>query len=209
MTVLVEDVDGGGMVCVCVRVERRTGLCWKTKNSVAFVVKPVHFWLCQRPGSESSRTNIYTNTEDIRHLLSPPMLSWEGVLSWAFWALGSAEGLLGGVMVDIGWASLEVSGFPSGRKVFCGDVSIGGSELAGSRGELVLDVELDWKVVVVVVVVWGFDGSAVVVCGTWVDECVLGRAGWFDGVVESGSGGAARCDVFASDVVVSVCAGVA
>lgn len=44
VTVLGEDVDGGGggvawCVFVSVCVDARTGLCWKTKNSIAFVVR--------------------------------------------------------------------------------------------------------------------------------------------------------------------------
>ncbi len=127
MMVLVEDVDGGDAWCVFVSacVEARTGLCWKTKNSVAFVVKPIPLWLCQYPGSESSRTNSYTNTGDIMHLLSPPTVRRETVSTGG---LGWAEGLL---VVDFGWGPVEVSGCPSGCDVFCGDVRVGDSDLGG------------------------------------------------------------------------------
>ena len=68
VTVLVEDADGRGahMVCVCVRVfvcvcvAVRAGLCWKTKNSIAFVVQPIHSWLCQYPGGEASSPDSNT-----------------------------------------------------------------------------------------------------------------------------------------------------
>lgn len=83
--------EGGGDACgvclcpcPCVCVDVRAGLCWKTKNSIAFVVQPIHSWLCQYPGSEASSRDSYTNTEDIMHLLS---LSWEGLA----WDLACAE----------------------------------------------------------------------------------------------------------------------
>lgn len=68
--------------CVSVCVEAKTGLCLQTKNSVAFVVTPIHFGLCQNQTSELSNKFRF-NTEDIMHLPSPPPLSWDGVLPWA------------------------------------------------------------------------------------------------------------------------------
>lgn len=53
------------------------------------------------------------------HLLSPPTLRGEG-LSWIF-------GM--GVVVDVWRAVLEVSACSSGCEVFCGDVSVGDTEL--------------------------------------------------------------------------------
>lgn len=102
VTVLVEDVNGCDVVCfVCVCVEAMTGLCWKTMNSVVFVVKPVHF-------SELSRGSLYTSTEVILHSQSPPMLSWDGLSAWV---LAWTEVLLSGVAaVDFSWALLEVMG---------------------------------------------------------------------------------------------------
>lgn len=65
--------------------------------------------------------NLYTETEDIMHLLSPPTLSWDGVSAWA---LVWAEVLLGGVIVVLGWTSLT-SRCLLDCEVF-GDVSVGG-----------------------------------------------------------------------------------
>lgn len=65
VTVLVEDVDGGGGVCGVCLCRREDWLVLETKNSVAFVAKPIHFWLCQYQGSESSRTNSYIPTQKI------------------------------------------------------------------------------------------------------------------------------------------------
>lgn len=112
VTVLVEDVNGGGgcVVCVCVSVcTAKDWLVLETKNSISFVVKPIHFWLCQYPGSEQSRTNSYTSTEGIMHLLSPSTLSSDGLLVWELvWMLGWVDCLLDCEVFDVGW---EVEAF--------------------------------------------------------------------------------------------------
>lgn len=145
VTVLVEDVNGGGcVVCVCVSVcTAKDWLVLETKNSISFVVKPIHFWLCQYPGSEQSRTNSYTSTEGIMHLPSPSTLSCDGLLAWELvWLLG--------------WAAVDCL---SDCKVFVFGWGVEGF------WEVLLEAAIDLVLVAAVVLDSGFGGSDVVARG--------------------------------------------
>lgn len=105
-------------------------------------------------------------------VVSPPTLSWEGVSALVV-------GLLEEVVV-FGWDSAGVSGDPLGRDVLCGVESVGDSDLRVSWEELVLDVELDWAIVVVLEVV------VVVVVGVVVVVVVELVVSGFGGSAEAG-----------------------
>lgn len=106
-------------------------------------------------------------------VVSPPTLSCEGLSARA---LAWAVGLLVGRIVDVWWSTLF-----SGRWSGCNEDDL---EVGGSLEELVLDVVLDWVLVVVVMVV--VEAVEVFVVGDS-DAGAEGLGmGWFDSVMGLG-----------------------